>query len=411
MIQLSHRQAAHHRNPLSLSQILLLALHLHAPVQVPVIRHSQARRRPLVRPRSLALHLLSHLQVLLVPPALVIRHSRPHAPHLHSVLHAAQVALAHRRAVLVHLRLAVARSLHLRVRVVILPSHHRVRVQALASHRAVHLHSQALVHRYHSQAVALAALVIRHSHRPAHRAFHLRPAPSRPHAQALLAQALLQAVHPQVFLRVLVARHFHQAQAARRQAALSPRRVLHSRRVPALLAQAQAVAFHHHPALSHPARRRSRPVRVRRALAPVALSPRRVRRSQVVVLRPVSQAQAPSHRPALRSLPAPRVQALRSPAVLPAQARPSRRRVAVRVLSHRPQALSQAQAQIAHLRAVHLHSARRLSVRRRRVLPAQAHSLRVLPLSVARQAVRVLSALAAPHSLPVLRALAAHPLR
>ena len=67
---------------------------------------------------------------------------------------------------------------------------------------------------------------------------------------------------------------------------------------------------------------------------------------------------------------------------------------------------------IAHL-ANHLHVRVQavLLLHHSQAVPAQAPSLRVLPLSVARRAVRVVSALAALLSLRVLRVLAAHPLR
>jgi len=309
-----------------------------------------------------------------------------HHVRAHSVT---QAALAHRLAVLVPLHLAVAHSLHLPAQAVIQPSRPHVRVQVLHSHRAVHLHSLALAHRCHSQAVALVHPVIRHL---AH------PVLAHPVSQVAVVlhsvQALSQAVHPQVFRRVLVARHFHQAQAVHLQAALLAHAVLRSRRVRVHLAPVPVAVFHHQVALSQaahlapvpslPAALRSLQVAVLQVLAPAAVSHRRVRLSQVVVLHPVSLAQAPSHR--RRAVFHLRAVLL----VLPLHAP---------VASHLHPALFQA--------------------RRRRLSPVlQAHS-RPQALKARSQVARrlsalrpqALSALAVPLSLRVLKVSAAHPLR
>lgn len=231
MIRHLAHPVAHRRNHLLLSRILLHAHQALAQAPVLVIRRSQAPRRPLVRRLSLVVLRAFQAQAvrhaaLLAPQALVTRHFRPHAPHLHSALRAVQAALARRPLIRVLLALQVAPALRVRVRAVILPFHLRVPLAPAAP-------PQALVHRCHSQAVRPVALAIRHLAQavPAHSALALRaiqvavvlhfqapvalhsarrvavarsprPRPHRSQAvvllslQAHLAQALLVAVRP-----------------------------------------------------------------------------------------------------------------------------------------------------------------------------------------------------------------------
>lgn len=417
VIQPSHPLVAHRRIRLFLSQILLLAPRPHLQAVVLVIQPSHlAAHLPHLAQAHLAqaahrsqVPVVLHLVHLLLQ-ALVIRPFPPHALHLAAVhiavvLLAVQAALAHRR-----VALAVAHSLHLLAHPAIQLSHPHVRVQALASRLVVHLHSRVLAPQYHSHPVALVALAIRHLAHPvlAHRAF--RVAVARHSAQALLVQAhSLQAPRALAVRRVALAHPLrsqavaHRSPVAHPAPALLAHAALHSRRVPALLAQAVAV-------LSL--------LRVRHSRPQVVLS-------QAVLLRQVSQAQAHSRRRVVLSqaVVLPQVNRVRVPLVahhLLSQAHrphPSHRRRAVfhhqAALSH-PHLHSAQAVVLAHL-SLHLQAALSQVVHRRsQVLllhspaPAPAYLPALRSPVHHSQAQAVLSQAVALHSV-VLRS-AAHPL-